>query len=280
MTCPGRVWPWLALVMLFINASPGRAAFERLAIGARPAGMGGAYVALADDAEALFHNPAGMARIPGHMIGVSFSRPFGLDDLGAGSLAYVRPGPAGRCGISWNSFGNRVYRENTCGLSAGGCVLDGLCLGATSKIHMLSISGYGSASSFDLDVGFIFRVSGRAQAGLSVLSLAGSGQACPPRQVAIGLRLRSSDELVLSAQIERETGGPILFRAGQEYRISGNGSIRCGMKTHPTELSGGVSICFNRQRIDYACVSHPVLGLTHILSLTIGTGASSTGGTD
>ena len=35
-------------------------AFEELNIGARPQGLGGAFTAISDDANALFYNPAGI----------------------------------------------------------------------------------------------------------------------------------------------------------------------------------------------------------------------------
>ena len=37
--------------------------FSGMNSGARSLGMGGAYTALANDATAIFHNPAGLARI-------------------------------------------------------------------------------------------------------------------------------------------------------------------------------------------------------------------------
>jgi hypothetical protein len=47
-----------------------------LAVGSRPAGMGGAFVAVADDARAAFHNPAGLMQIPLTEISASSGRPW------------------------------------------------------------------------------------------------------------------------------------------------------------------------------------------------------------
>ncbi len=55
--------PFVLLVLLFISPPPLNAAFERgggLGNGARPLGMGGAYVSVADDLSAVYWNPAGL----------------------------------------------------------------------------------------------------------------------------------------------------------------------------------------------------------------------------
>ena len=66
---------WIALAVLGTIAGPARAAdvfekvgtfdgqFLKIGIGARAAGMGGAFVAVADDPSAVFWNPSGLARL-------------------------------------------------------------------------------------------------------------------------------------------------------------------------------------------------------------------------
>jgi len=46
-----------------LAAGGGAAAYERLLVGARPMGMGGAFTGLADDVTAIFFNPAGISAI-------------------------------------------------------------------------------------------------------------------------------------------------------------------------------------------------------------------------
>src|ERR1043166_3350945 len=53
----------LALVSVLLWTGAARAAFNDIVTGARPQGMGGAFVAVADDANALYWNPAGLTQL-------------------------------------------------------------------------------------------------------------------------------------------------------------------------------------------------------------------------
>jgi hypothetical protein len=58
----------------FLGPSATGFTFMRIGVGARPVGMGGAYTALADDANALFWNPAGLALDPGFRADVTMMK--------------------------------------------------------------------------------------------------------------------------------------------------------------------------------------------------------------
>ena len=63
--------------------------FLKLAVGARAAGMGGAFVAVADDASALFWNAAGIARIDPDKSELSLNHANWVADLSFDQIAYV-----------------------------------------------------------------------------------------------------------------------------------------------------------------------------------------------
>jgi hypothetical protein len=87
-----RLWPLLGAAFLLFPAS-GRAEkyageFLRLGAGARPLGMGGAFVALADDASAVYWNPAGLAGLSDREVLLMHSEQFGsLVNYDFGSFA-------------------------------------------------------------------------------------------------------------------------------------------------------------------------------------------------
>jgi len=78
----------LALLAGSVHAAE-TAAFLDIGVGARGIGMGGAFTALADDASAVYWNPAGLARLEQREISVSHA------ELGLGTrenfLAYAHP---------------------------------------------------------------------------------------------------------------------------------------------------------------------------------------------
>ena len=62
------VWRWLVLLPVVVGASAVScygSAFSVAELGARAAGMGTAFIGVADDGSALFYNPAGIAFQPG-----------------------------------------------------------------------------------------------------------------------------------------------------------------------------------------------------------------------
>src|SRR4051794_35926620 len=61
----------------FTNAGASGSAFAKIWVGARAAGMAGAYTAMTDDISSLYWNPAGISRLPVINVGASYTRWFG-----------------------------------------------------------------------------------------------------------------------------------------------------------------------------------------------------------
>lgn len=59
--------------------------------GARPVGLGGSFVAIADDVNSVVWNPAGMARLDQIEATFMYSKPYSVVDFGANYLALVYP---------------------------------------------------------------------------------------------------------------------------------------------------------------------------------------------
>lgn len=109
--------PAIGVIMCLCN--PGTyAAFLDTGLGARPTGMGGAFSAVADDANAVFYNPAGLAQLTQAEAHFTYTDRFsGLEDVSMGShhVAYAHPfATGGTLAVTWLGFNARsLYREDT-----------------------------------------------------------------------------------------------------------------------------------------------------------------------
>jgi len=90
--------------------------FNSLGVGTRPMGMGGAFVAVADDANASIENPAGMAFFDKEAKYASFTHAslFSLGQISRDYLAYAQADTAGfgALGLAWNRFTANLDPEN------------------------------------------------------------------------------------------------------------------------------------------------------------------------
>lgn len=104
--------PLFMVLVLFLDLHPGRLAAEDFAFhepGARAASLGGAFVGRADDASALFYNPAGLAFLKGirFKTGLGFGDRAVKADWPAGG-ASLRSGPnefLGSLALAWQPVG-------------------------------------------------------------------------------------------------------------------------------------------------------------------------------
>ncbi|MCK5219142.1 type IX secretion system membrane protein PorP/SprF, partial [bacterium] len=285
---------------------PAWSAFELERPGARPSGMSGAFCALADDADALNYNPAGLAGIFSRTFSFNYAKLLsGMDDgaLADSRFAYLQPlKQVGTIGIAWYQRNLAdLYQENVVNL-AYGFPLDSkgdfLLGGALKILHQAYLdteaTGQNSYFNYDtsvmgycFDLGGLIRITDHLSTGLSLLNfnqpnltLANSAKSQIPMQVRLGV----------GYQQNMYTGVLECLWHGQDFRFSAGGEVwwferllgtRLGISLGDgdmLELTAGLSF---RQpmvgvwgwQIDYALIN-PVggfsgLGLTHQFNCSI-----------
>ncbi|MBN1385223.1 MAG: conjugal transfer protein TraF [Elusimicrobia bacterium] len=96
-------------------------AFNDTGWGVRPAGMGGAFCAIADDVNAPLYNPGGLNQLDKKEATFMYAKPYmGLENVSLGRmfLGYVHPIDSGVVGINCTNFnGTELYRENSFSIS-------------------------------------------------------------------------------------------------------------------------------------------------------------------
>ncbi len=166
------------LLLLGLNQSSKAdipAAFADIGYGARPVGMGGAYVALASDAYAPIWNPACLPYALGWQVSTMYAKQFGIVPYLLGTATKSVNGEWG-AGFAFLSSGDDVLRENTFYFSGGmrlhrlHPMLKQLSAGLTFKFRTSSFGNnadggvdriQGSASGYAIDLGLRYKVSQR-----------------------------------------------------------------------------------------------------------------------
>lgn len=244
-------------------AGPGTsaAAFLNLGFGARPLGLGEAFVAMADDVSAVHYNPAGLAFSPGvaaqqgtrryellashamHIQDIRMSQ-FGLlaRPWGFSVTHLALDGIERRTSETAQAEGNFGASDLLMGFSYGKRLPNlGLGLGITGKYIRQSIGEF-SATAYAADLGALYRVPGMpVSVGASLVNL-GTKVTFVERGFPLPLTLRvgasygmtASFPHALTMQVDLPRDNNPALRLGMEYLGFGPFALRAGYRTTST----------------------------------------------
>ena len=263
------------------------ASIFELGVSARTLGLGGAFIALADDEAAVFYNPAGLPQLSETRFSSLFTRPFGAYSYGV--LGAAERGWGGYLLIldsdtleERDLYGNPIgsFRYTSTGLLLGwGHQLTGnLSLG-------LQVKGYGLTSptqafGLALSPSILFQEGPRTY-GIVWRNLLATGTRFSDdhsepwvSDMAVGLAWQF-DKVTYCIDFTENliTRGDIrCVRMGYEYTGLGPVVLRAG--TNRDWSSVGLSVQWKALRIDFAYLLHYALPDSYIVSLSYqGTGS-------
>lgn len=254
--------------------------FEFVDIGAKPISLGGAFTSLANNSDAIFYNPAGISQLMFRELSVFYSpAPFGLKELAYGTASYVEPTKFGSIGVAGKTYGFELYREVTATLNYANNYKGRIRYGANFNYYHLSIKNYGSASTFGIDVGMLANLTDYLKWGFAAFNLSrakiGQSREKLPQVYRAGFTFQMRKDLLLTAEIEKDTRYTTSFKSGIEYSLLDMIDLRAGVSSAPTRFSAGVSFKYSLFEIEYAFYNHQDLGLTHQGSIGINFGGTA-----
>ncbi len=273
--------------------------------GARSIAMGETGVAVSQDIEGMYYNPAAIARIKGDEAAFMYDKHF--QDITYQNAGYVRKNDKiGNIGIDYKRFGINDIQgydnsgDNTAKLSASDTQFqlsygrkiyqpgpaakeEGLYAGLNAKYIMENLAGQKSGTPA-IDVGLQYNLSemfsgiirSRPTFGLSITNIAGSigydlKSAKLDMPVRFGVGLKGENKSLGLAMATDEDG--IIISLGTEYTLMGMLSLRGGYTQKPKSidkgLRAGVGLHISIFNIDYAYAGYGELGDTHKVGLTV-----------
>ncbi len=283
----------LALVLLFALSAGatalaaedpvGTAAMLDIGLGARALGMGGAHIAVVDDAAAVYYNPAGLAFVDGRHIVSLYTNQFGAAGyMGLGyAQRYVGVGAMklDASGIDeTDEFANITgvfgVTDLTLILGAAAKVMPQLGVGGAIKYYSQALpsnSGHGATG----DVGVLFATAGgKLRLGAVCRNALGSIKYSSghtdafDRSFGAGIAVRPLDKLLLAADVIWKDG--MDARIGGEFQL-GKFAVRAGgaYRDDKISFSAGAGFVMPLFSVDYAYQTHSILPDSHRLSLCV-----------
>jgi hypothetical protein len=248
---------------------------------ARTLGLGGAYVATADDPLGVLWNPSGLSNMNQDELRFENSRLF--DDTSVNAFGFAVPGSwLPSLGVSVLSLGSADFQKTNELNDALGTFHEGetaylftlsraitprLAIGTNLKYAQQTVEDY-SGGGFGADLGANLALTPTFRVGASIQNVGGPSiklrdqSETWPTLMRGGLALSAfGGRGLVAAEVDQEKGLGARFHAGAEYWIQSAVALRVGYDD--AYGSGGFSYRFAPQyQLDYGVADHP-LGMTH-----------------
>lgn len=265
--------------------------FLKIGVGARPIGMGGAFVAVANDASSLYWNPAGLMNFSGTQLAVMHNKwvegvnyeflgfayadsgetgfAFGLNYLWMGDIPVTTFND--KLGSSGDTF---TARDLALVFGYSHRVADGVFVGGTAKSIRSTLDDISAtATAFDAGV-LLFPPLPGATVGFTVqnagtkLTFVKDGDRLPLTYKG-GVAYRFRRSLTVACDVSKPIDHFVRVNAGAEFILLGTLALRGGYNSS-NELdhgfSAGTGLTVKYVTVDYAFVPYGVLGNTHRVS--------------
>ena len=228
----------------------------------------GAYSLNHVDVFSFTANQASLAQLKNNSAGVYGERRFLLSELNNYTAAIGLTTKSGNFGIKANYSGFTDYNETQLGLAYGRKLGSKLDIGAQFNYNAVRIAeDYGSATTISFEMGTIFHLTDKLNAGLHINNPIG-GKFGKDQQEKLssvygfGVGYDASENFFISAEIEKEEDQPVNVNAGFQYKFIPQLLVRAGMASATSSAWLGLGLTLKSFRLDVTTSYHPQLGIT------------------
>lgn len=273
------------------NSDAGQAgAFLEQGIGARPMSMAEAFVGVADDANAVYWNQAGLLQLKKRELTAMYSNPYEhFSDVSYHSITYAQPllerfaiGVSGVLSSVGNipgydannlSQGNFSVNDWAILAAAGYRYNDMLTIGGAFKYVNTEVKGQ-SDGGFGMDISLMYQPLEQFRMGLvlqnavepniKIQTVTGK----VPRTFRFGASYRVIPQLLLSVGLDKASHRDVSVNAGGELELYKRFYLRGGYTSGKSAWAVGGGINFDYLQLDYVFNPNKELGDSHRFSLT------------
>ncbi|MBN1823890.1 MAG: PorV/PorQ family protein [Endomicrobiales bacterium] len=271
--------------------------FLNIAVGARPAGAGEAFVAVADETSGMYYNPAGLAFSNSPEVQAMYS--MWLADTYYNYLGYSHPLKFGTLGLGVQYLSSPSMPKISNGVREGDFNFNNNAISLHYSRKMSEWSSFGlnvkniqnnidtfQESAVTGDFGLMLRTLGEGFSfGLSGQNIFGKlGEDELPAAYKAGVAFKAGltehySDVLFSLEAGQANGSPAYYSAGLEHWGAGVLGLRFGYKYFADEKlrqsldplapwRAGLSLRIRTIAVDYAYQPFAALGTTHRISLT------------
>ena len=214
-----------------------------------------------------FSNQAALAQIKMLSAGIYGEKRFLLNELGLYDAAVALPTSSGNFGFEPAIMVFQDYNESQIGLAYGRNLGSKVDVGVQFNYYNVRIAGYGNASAINFEIGTIFHLTDKLNAGLHVYNPIGGSLGKNDEEklasvYSLGIGYDASEKFFMSIEIEKEEDKPVNVNTGLQYKFLPQLLARVGISTATSSFYFGIGFGFKSMRFDVTASYHPQLGIT------------------
>ncbi len=250
-------------------------------IGARSSSLGHASSTLFDVWSAR-NNQGSLAFVRQAEVGAFYENRFFIKELSQTGFSAVLPIKKGTFGLTYSSFGYKLYRESQVSLAYGMRLSERIGLGISLDYLNTKIADlYGQAHAITGSIGVTAKLTDQITFSSHIYNpfrakITDYNKEKVPTIFKLGAQYTFSKKVFMIIEAEKTSVQKVNIKGGIEYNPTSIVYIRAGAATYPTQASFGIGVNYQGLKIDVSSMYHSILGLSPQIGISYAIGKDKT----